>query len=376
MLKKNLHLWLPSYLWQSVKYNSQSVKNGTTHIMFCLVDHFEPQWNRPTYEVEVKRVNAWFENYPRLADGHCDADGRCPQHTWFYPQEEYRAEHLEKLSQLCGFGEIELHLHHDNDTPSGLQEKIEQAKQLFAQHGALITSQQPPKFAYGFIHGNWSLDNSRKDRRWCGVNNELQILQETGCYADFTLPSAPSDTQTRKINSLYYAKDDPHKPKSHNTGIDVEVGGKPTGDLMLIQGPLCLNWKQRRKGVFPAIENGSVTATNPPTKDRIDLWVQQHIHVKGRPDWVFVKVYTHGAQDDNRAAFFGAKGYLDRMYSYLEQQYNDGKFYKLHYVTAREMYNIIKAAEAGKNGNPNPYRDYLIPPYLNRGGDGVLSLNA
>ena len=38
--------------------------------------------------------------------------------------------------------------------------------------------------------------------------------------------------------------------------------------------------------------------------------------------------------------------------------------YVLHYVTAREMYNIIKAAEAGKKGNPATYRDYLIPQYI------------
>ena len=48
---------------------------------------------------------------------------------------------------------------------------------------------------FAFIHGNWSLDNSRPDGRWCGLNNELILLRELGCYADFTLPSAPSDTQ-------------------------------------------------------------------------------------------------------------------------------------------------------------------------------------
>src|SRR5262249_32297077 len=38
----------------------------------------------------------------------------------------------------------------------------------------------------------------------------------------------------------------------------------------------------------------------------------------------------------------------------------------LHFVTAREAYNIVKAAEAGHSGNPNDYRDYLIPPPANR----------
>ena len=50
------------------------------------------------------------------------------------------------------------------------------------------------------------------------------------------------------------------------------------------------------------------------------------------------------------------------MHSYLEQTYNDGRRYVLHYVTARETYNIIKAAEAGKTGNPNDWRDFVLAP--------------
>ena len=49
-------------------------------------------------------------------------------------------------------------------------------------------------------------------------------------------------------------------------------------------------------------------------------------------------------------------------HNHLEQTYNDGKRYVLHYVTAREVYNIIKAAEAGMTGNPHDYRDYELPP--------------
>ena len=52
---------------------------------------------------------------------------------------------------------------------------------------------------------------------------------------------------------------------------------------------------------------------------------------------------------------------MDNMFSYLERAYNDGKKYQLHYVTSREAYNIVKAAEAGKSGNPNAYRDFLLP---------------
>lgn len=52
----------------------------------------------------------------------------------------------------------------------------------------------------------------------------------------------------------------------------------------------------------------------------------------------------------------------DAMHAHLERAYNDGVRHVLHYVTAREAYNIIKAAEAGHAGDPNDYRDFELPP--------------
>ena len=46
----------------------------------------------------------------------------------------------------------------------------------------------------------------------------------------------------------------------------------------------------------------------------------------------------------------------------LTRNYNDGKEWILHYVTAREMYNIAIAAMEGKSGDPNEYRDYRLTP--------------
>lgn len=356
--RKNMHLWLGSYLRRRVP----SVPAGPIHVMFAFVDHYEPQWGRPTYEVEVQRVARWREGYRALACKHRDADGVHPQHTFFYPEEEYRVEHLDQIAALCreGFGEIEVHLHHDNDTAAGLREKITRFVDiLHRRHGALPIDPRTGRPAFGFIHGNWCLDNSRSDGRWCGVNDELRVLGELGCYADFTLPSAPSDTQTRKINSIYYATDDCDRPKSHNDGVDAEVGRQASGDLLIVQGPLGLNWKNRRWGLIPRIENADVRAGCLPSADRVDLWVKQHVHVRGRPDWIFVKVHTHGTQDRDIDALLGAP--VDAMFGHLETKYNDGKNYVLHYVNSREQFNIIKAAEAGKAGNPNAYRDYVLP---------------
>lgn len=64
----------------------------------------------------------------------------------------------------------------------------------------------------------------------------------------------------------------------------------------------------------------------------------------------------------------------DAMFSHLERHYNDGQRYVLHYVNARELYNIVKAAEHGRTGNPADYRDYLLPrPAASRAATGTLA---
>ena len=357
---KNAHLWVAGYVKGEWRHKGRV--EGPQHVMFCFVDHYEPRWRDADYEAECRRVQRWYEGYPKLCEGHADADGKAPSHTFFYPEEEYRAEHIDKLVELCkrGFGEIEVHLHHDNDTEAGLRQKLRGFVDTLAQrHAALPVDPQSGKPMWSFIHGNWALDNSRPDGRRCGVNNELIVLREEGCYADFTMPSAPDVTQTSTINSIYYAKDDPHHGKSHDRGERVRVGGKASGDLLMIQGPLGPLWKSRKFGVVPRIENGDIRSGNPPTPQRVDQWVKTGIHVQGQPQWVFVKVHTHGTQEHDIEALLGKP--VGDMFTDLETRYNDGKKHVLHYVSAREMYNIVKAAEAGKTGNPNLYRDFLIP---------------
>jgi hypothetical protein len=356
---RNMQIWLGSYL----RRKPRPEPAGPTHVLFCFVDHFEPMWRKADLATQRARVDRWCRDYRALASRHRDADGRPPQHGFFYPEEEYLPEHLEKIAALCadGFGEIEIHLHHDNDTEENFRRSIARfCETLHERHGALSADPADGQLKFAFIHGNWCLDNSRADGRWCGINNELVLLRELGCYADFTLPSAPSDTQTSTINSIYYATDDPLRPKSHDRGTNVRVGGRAEGDLMIVQGPLGLNWKERRLGIMPRIENADVRRGCPPTPARVDAWVRAGIHVEGRPEWVVVKVHTHGTQEADMDTLLGDAA--DAMHTHLETRYNDGRDYVLHYVTSREVYNIIKAAESGRSGNPNDYRDFVLPP--------------
>jgi hypothetical protein len=320
--------------------------DGVTTIVVCVADHYEPGWGRPGIERERERVMEWTRRWPELAARHRDARGRQPQHTFFYPQEEYREEHLDRLAEICrtGCGDVEVHLHHDRDTSADLRVKLETfARTLHERHG-LLRMGASGRPEYAFIHGNWALDNSAPSGRNCGVNDELRVLRETGCYADFTFPSAPDGSQPPIINSIYYATDDPSQPASHFRGVPVEAGRPPSGDLMLVQGPLTLNWRSRKFGLMPRIENGELSGDAPPTPERIDLWVQQHVHVVGRPDYVFIKLHTHGAQEKNFEANLGAP--RREMHEYLDRVYNDGRRYRLLYASAREMYDLIKAAES------------------------------
>ena len=52
-------------------------------------------------------------------------------------------------------------------------------------------------------------------------------------------------------------------------------------------------------------------------------WVDQDIHVEGRPEWVFVKVHTHGAPEAQAASLLGDGGRA--LHRELTTRYNDGK---------------------------------------------------
>ncbi len=83
-----------------------------------------------------------------------------------------------------------------------------------------------------------------------------------------------------------------------------------------------------------------------------------------RPEWRFIKMFGHGAETpEDIEAVTGAR--FDEM---LELSWSSGtttaQQYVLHYVTAREAYNVAMAAADGHSGNPSQYYDYLIPPYI------------
>ncbi|MDQ3365780.1 MAG: hypothetical protein M3680_10170 [Myxococcota bacterium] len=351
--KKNLHTWLPDYGRHLVRRARASQSSGPRHILFALCDHYEPLWGGAPDDVGTKRVDVWAERYPKL-DEFRDSNGRPPRHGWFFPGEEYRPHFLDRLGELAraGFGEVEFHLHHDGDTAHTLAPRIQEHLQTFSQHGHL--SKVDGQFRWAFIHGNWSLANGRPDGRWCGVDDELVMLHELGCYVDLTFPSAPDPCQPNKVNQIYWPTGDLTKRRSYEQGERARVGAHHDDRLLMITGPLAL----ARKGFGVRLENGAITGDDPPTAARVDTWINQGIHVEGRPEWVFVKVHTHGATEKTATSLLGDGGRA--LHTALRRYMTQG--WNLHYVTAREMYNVARAAMAGQTGSPDAYFDYAIPP--------------
>lgn len=364
---KHFDRWLGGYARHLGRNLLEKPFVGTRHVLFAVCDHYEPLWGKPDEAVGRARVKRWLDGYPRLADRYRDADGRPPQHSFFFPGEEYRPAFFDLLDPLVerGYGEVELHLHHDGATEASLREEIGSFLEIYADRGHFARDEQG-RIRYAFIHGNWCLANARPDGRWCGVDAELPILFETGCYADFTFPAAPDVSQPNMVNEIYWPMGDLARRRAYEEGRRARVGESYDDRLLMITGPLAVTG--RNGGRAPRLEYGALTAHDPPSASRVRSWVAQNIHVKGRPEWIFVKVYTHGAPDAQGESLLGEGGRA--LHEALTKDFNDGERFQLHYVTAREMYNIAMAAMAGESGNPNAHRDYVLspPPIASRSG--------
>jgi hypothetical protein len=348
-VKHAAQIWIGSYLRDWLPLLVRGRRKPVKLAYLAVADHYEPFRGNASDETAFARLAKWENDLPRMCDGLADAKGRLPQHTFFYPLDEYDPEVLDRLARLCdqGFGDVEVHLHHEGESSSQLADMLSGfAETLHKKHGLLRMDPQNGQLAYGFIHGNWSLDNSRPDGRWCGVNDELRVLKNTGCYADFTLPSAPSDTQTSTINSIYYAIDDPDKPKSHDTGIPAKVGREPSGDLLIVQGVLALDWSRRKYGILPRLENSELAENQPVSLHRVPAWLDFAPVVKGSEEICFIKLHCHGAWERHFDTLLGNP--MKMLLKYLIEKCPDELGCEFRFVTCWEMVQLIHALEQGE----------------------------
>ena len=339
-LTRYTHLWLPGYVWSRL---GRLGRPAPRHLWLILADHFEPLWNGADETLARERVSTWRRQWPEIAGRHRDSAGRRPVFSFFYPQEEYRPELLEPLAEMTrdGIGDVEIHIHHDREGQAAFVEKMSGfLATLETRHGLL--RRRDGRIAFGFIHGNWALDNSRPGGLWCGLNNEITILRDLGCYADFTLPAAFEPCQGGPVNAIYRVRDDPERPKSYaRGGAHVRPGLAAVGDLTLVTGPLGLEFRGLRK---PRLESGELAGNALPSAARVRLWLAIAPRIG---EHVFVKLYGHGAQERNSGPLLS--GGLDLLFASLEAECREARVER-HYVSAWEAWQAIEALRTG--GDP------------------------
>jgi hypothetical protein len=276
-----------------------------------------------------------------------DAAGSHPQYTFFFPQEEYRPWFIAPLASMAreGIADVEIHIHHNGEGQQNFVDRICGFQEvLFRQHG-LLRKDTAGRISFGFIHGNWALDNSLPDGRWCGLNNEITLLRDLGCYADFTMPSGASPTQSRVLNSIYWTVDDPDRPRSYDTGYPVAPGRNAAGDLLMIPGPFGIRWTER---LIPRLETGELASYDPPTPYRIRRWLDLAPSI-GRN--IFIKLFTHGAQERNSTMLL-VNGGLDMLFRLLASECAKRR-YELRYTSAWGLRQAIDVAAGNTPKSPN-----------------------
>ena len=356
--------WIWAYTWQRCFRRLPDIR--PLHLVIGVADHFEPMTRNGKRGVSVdrreqeRRLRKWCREYPTAVESWRDDEGQPFRHTYFYPAEDYDAVLVDRLTEHChaGWGEIEIHLHHGiraPDTADNTARTLTEFRDFLAARGCLSREDAAGPPRYGFAHGNWALANSDHGR-YCGVDEEMQILADTGCYADFTLP-APSSAQIAKVNAIYECSLPLKQRAPHRQGWNLERGNAPSIFPLIIQGPLLIDFGWHRRGrLFPGIENSELSGRNPPTMRRLQLWQKAAITVQGRPDWLFIKLHCHGMEGLEESAMLGpAIRYFLRE---LVEGPGNGTEYRLHFVTMREMVNIALAACDERDGNPGEYRDY------------------
>jgi hypothetical protein len=309
------------------------------------------------------RLDKWCETARATGDRIRDHDGTAFRHTNFFPAEQYDRSQLDILASLqaAGYGEVEVHFHHGVEAPDTAHNTyriLEEFRDRLAfDHRCLSREATSSAPRYGFVHGNWALANSAGGR-FCGVDSEMQILAATGCYADFTLPSAPDESQVPKINAIYQCGNAFDQAKPHRSGPDLKVGDSPTLPI-IFTGPLIFDWSRRIRGLpVPRIDDGALARNYPLSLARFRRWRSAQISVLGRPNWIFIKLYCHAFFDWDQDAMIGEQ--LCRFMDELMNLADQSRKFKVHFTSAREAFNLVMASLAGKTGDPNDYRNYQL----------------
>ena len=214
-----------------------------------------------------------------------------------------------RRARAAGFGEVEIHLHHDGDTAETLE------AQLPETHRQVHAPWPPLARCDGGVRGTRSSTATGRSRTRALTAGGAASTRRSRCS------SGPAATPTSRS---------PRRPTRRSRNIVNRIywpTGRSAREALLRVGRA----RPRRQGHDrpPPADPGparAVDATRAKTLRSVSrtrrsrprpaapgaraaTWVSRNIHVEGRPEWVFVKLHTHGAPELEAASLLGDGGH-------------------------------------------------------------------
>jgi len=305
-----------------------------------------------TAETDTIAMEQVLDSLSGVLSDHKDRDSSIVRITFVTYADSTR---LRLLTDFCksGFGEVEYLLRSECDTVPDAGQMLDDDLDILKSFGWAMTDDSEVRFAVlqrraVSRHLNREIDSS------------LNHLAARGCYLDLSESHRHNISRSTIVNSIYLVSTHAEEPGSFANQCELVAGKLGRGRLLVVDSPLLIDWSDWRDWYVPLVEDGKLTPGIPADSNRVNSWIRANVHVTGQPNWIFVKLVTDSLLHVESASLLIAS--IDRMLEYLERLPDDGQ-YRIHYVTAREMYNIARAAEAGESGDADDFRDYLIRPY-------------
>ena len=358
--KRSLDRWLVPYLLQRGRRLRRP--HGPIHVLICIADHFEPRMgNVLRRSRSVARREMGRATIPRCSGSFRDSDGRTPRHTFFYPIEEYDAEHLDALAGLCraGYGEVEIHLHHDNDTAENLRET------LAGGPGSLPIPSWPARPRPEDRPARFRLHPRQLGAGQFAARRPMVRRQQRarrpardGLLRRFHVPLGPQpDPAAQDQQHLLRDRRSPAAPLARPRDRRRDRAGTrrwPDAD----PGPARAGLARPPLGPVPAHRERLSPGQSAAAHRSPGPLAQGASPGPGRPDWFFVKLHAHGAPESSHEVLLGEP--MVRFHQDLADRARRDPDFHYHYVTAREMYNLVKAAEEGWSGTVAEALDYHL----------------
>ena len=351
--------WLPA-----MRRRQRPVENalGTRQVMIAICNRFES--SSPASADEKRAlIENWTRAFSQFRDEFPDGQDIAPKHTVFLPVEDAESNWMSSLGNVCetAGNEIEFLAPRTVQSADRFREIILRGKEILSEHGWL-SRDETGAIRYGLIH-NGSAERSAP------LVPHAEVLRGTGCYASFLWQSDPNHIPPEYENSLcYFHEGEAASPRRGLRRVRAERGTRSEceEDILVVPPPHARDRDRKKFGLLPHFETGELSAAEPPSRDRLRLWLDCRITVEARPNWVFITLHIDGSRPENSRMLLGEP--MRKFYRTLAELSERDRSLRFHCVTARELVNILHAAEAGHSGNPLQFREfrYLAPAALAR----------